>query len=1424
MSTVEAERLIVEGLLERLTNASDPVPITTEVAESSRQNDLLESRYFILCLLLTCLEWWYSEQHKEKNNAEKEYMLQDDVVIEIIATVMPYFKQPPKFAAAFNRPSMDKTIRMVRNKRSTVALEWFYEVYACPFYSQHCHAGEHILCTRSYIISSKIIHRLSQVVWPFLFSRIQTALMLLTNKTASSGNIGTLEERDILGEVLLLGSCKLDAKRLSKVIQVFNEVLPAIHENLQVSVSVVAYHAIWEWIDAYSDEFVDLSIIKKREIMWPFLTSLILLCPDMLAVSLQTTDLSNTSDRRDTTNSSESSCYFAFTDFLMTMQNLKSRWVHGRVDFSMISALDVCRAAAYLHKRTETRIIHQIILKVKPDLRDQLFNLDGGLLPDFTTVSINDQGSTVLIDRYGLMIECFSTLYHLNPHYITHDLFPLCLSDESPVYYKVTLLRGIHESSKYIEELGVFREEDRQWTPGSAYFYSIVCKPLRALFLNCMAAVDIDVSVGSGADIPTTDIHPSIVAASSSSSSSSDTKGAIDSAAGTATTGDDQDGTTHSRSLLAAVTQCLRLPSADVVHQATECLRKLHTIEYVPYWGSGGPSTMMENYWSVSSYGTLTFAKIMLDIPLEQADTMNTLLSVLQIIMKERITFLTSMDQEQVLEGWNPSDYLQATIGLEVALLVLLCSSDQDVLDRTFECFGLLCVEIKHLFCSNDDGDNDKVKQGDRRRTSAARLLIENYPIYKALSELPANNALASRKVYQRRIWSLLRMMPHDAPGHLVAWKEVYKRWKLMHLVIRSPWEGVPAMFPLNSVQGLSGTMNTADTGIGTGGGHGSGSMSANGNGGGIGAHLPVHSLKLIDHPYQNVTTSQGWSQQFSKYTEWNNFACFLASLSGACSSQRQEVGSPLSSPSQSTNQAEGFIKDMISLLSSHDIFIRERSKDVLSTELARGMRPVFLKQLCQAVSRGMTPTSSAQYVLLIEQTIVILTTITENLSNEPEVVDTDMFLTFYEIIDHCATFLLCMTGSSSITENTVRLRLQFARLCEVIMQKNSYRSINTLHGKYKVRTKLLEIIIEWTTSFGTYLKNGLEASRKEGGVAERSRTRPSYSVNNPQQRDGNINYELEHTCIRAMTLLLYGLPLQPAYFDVTQNFAQLADQGPDYLRLQVFTRYYGYFVHLLLHVAVSVEDPETILASVTNRNEPAIPATASLGYLFTPHTVKRCIEKPIQTKEFAYLIQNQVVHGLANLIAANIDLGLRVSLPLLYNPITVVRVGMLEALANAFYQKPNFKIVTDETNKFSIAILLCTSCPASKIDAVANGTLCCLGARRKITPFLRVIIAKEVDETENDSQLFRRTTVTTHILSSMAKRFGAEYIKEILMPVFRLLATKCLPEGTSYEVNPDRANPDENIEENRNNVMALTDMLLTAICDSASKAPPQVS
>lgn len=158
----------------------------------------------------------------------------------------------------------------------------------------------------------------------------------------------------------------------------------------------------------------------------------------------------------------------------------------GHLDIGIVCTLDICKAAGMLHGRCETRILHQIAMKGKSELRAKLFNLENPILADFYSLAGDGQGANIYIDVHFLLVDCFITLFLLNPRYTIYDLFPVCVHEEAPLIYKSSLVRSLRFITDFYAEFPSDTPNE-VWKPGSPFFYNLVCTPLRKLFLACTA-------------------------------------------------------------------------------------------------------------------------------------------------------------------------------------------------------------------------------------------------------------------------------------------------------------------------------------------------------------------------------------------------------------------------------------------------------------------------------------------------------------------------------------------------------------------------------------------------------------------------------------------------------------------------------------------------------------------------------------------------------------------------------------------------------------------------------------------------------------------------------------------------------------------------------------------------------------------------
>jgi hypothetical protein len=135
------------------------------------------------------------------------------------------------------------------------------------------------------------------------------------------------------------------------------------------------------------------------------------------------------------------------------------------------------------------------------------------------------------------------------------------------------------------------------------------------------------------------------------------------------------------------------------------------------------------------------------------------------------------------------------------------------------------------------------------------------------------------------------------------------------------------------------------------------------------------------------------------------------------------------------------------------------------------------------------------------------------------------------------------------------------------------------------------------------------------------------------------------------------------------------------------------------------------------------------------------------------------------------------------------------------------------------IALSLCDVCPASDIEDAANALLACFSSRGKALVLLKAVIQKEVQNTDSETELLRRTSIATRLLSVFAKQNGADYVRSVLQPVFTKLA-ELPPEQRTFELDSSKVGSGEDVSRNKQNVVSATELFLNAICASANEAP----
>lgn len=363
------------------------------------------------------------------------------------------------------------------------------------------------------------------------------------------------------------------------------------------------------------------------------------------------------------------------------------------------------------------------------------------------------------------------------------------------------------------------------------------------------------------------------------------------------------------------------------------------------------------------------------------------------------------------------------------------------------------------------------------------------------------------------------------------------------------------------------------------------------------------------------------------------------------------------------------------------------------------------------------------------------------------------------------------------MTVHAIHIKTKLCQLVEVMMKR---RDDLAFRQEMKFRNKLVEYLTDWV--MGT-----------------------SHQIAPPSSGDVTIiTRDLDQACMEAVAALLRGLPLQPEESDR----GDLMDA-----KSALFLKYFTLFMNLLsdcVDTAEADKDP-------TNPPLPPRPRMAA-GKLRT--------------------LRNATIQAMSNLLSANIDSGLMHSIDLGYNPDLQTRAAFMEVLTQILQQGTEFDTLAEtvladrfeqlvqlvtmisDKGELPIAMALANVVTTLQMDELARVLVTLFDAKHLLSPLLWNMFYREVEVSDCMQTLFRGNSLGSKIMAFCFKIYGSSYLQNLLEPLIRPLLDE---HSASFEVDPARLEPQEDIEQNRRNLIALTQKVFDAIIESAERFPPQL-
>jgi len=468
---------------------------------------------------------------------------------------------------------------------------------------------------------------------------------------------------------------------------------------------------------------------KKRALLWPLQTSLVLLLPEVFVLASMLGEANRSINAKRVL-------------FLETLR--KSLRLPRSSDIAATCLVTICRAASHFAMDSDSAVL-SFALDVQNEMREEIFK--------------RHHQEETMIDR-DVMIKAFVSLCHLSKDQVVENLVPRCLDKSSPISFKISVFAGT----------AIIAAQDK--TEEFAELYRAIAPDIRE-YLHAIGAARKNgppngVSKkpeGQSTEIASVEllyqilellkIRPYLLYEGAPKNS-------------------DESGAFFEKTL-SSILNCITDDDTFVRTLSAEFARRLisrdaNSIDDRARQSSKTQTELQIESWKGASAILVTFSRKLLDFDLSDP-ALKVMLGLVRDYMETRLQFLRNM-KILVEAGADVAERQIAGISLEVSFLVLLCSSDLDICSLTTSAIGILCEEGRLT---------ENLEDLERSGLS----VMKNYAVYSELSSQTFR--LTGPVAFQKRLRKLLGRMSKPTAGILTAWEAVFTKWKALCKVVVQP-------------------------------------------------------------------------------------------------------------------------------------------------------------------------------------------------------------------------------------------------------------------------------------------------------------------------------------------------------------------------------------------------------------------------------------------------------------------------------------------------------------------------------------------------------------------------------------------------------------------------------------------------------------
>lgn len=489
----------------------------------------------------------------------------------------------------------------------------------------------------------------------------------------------------------------------------------------------------------------------------------------------------------------------------------------------------------------------------------------------------------------------------------------------------------------------------------------------------------------------------------------------------------------------------------------------------------------------------------------------------------------------------------------------------------------------------------------------------------------------------------------------------------------------------------------------------------------------------------------------------FRHFTGFLVSTSG-CFLQKEFSSDDPEQKLKLQEYISEFFDKCTNLLTSNDLVIRVIIKDALSMESHSAVfHLICVKLMSIAGSYSDKKIANEESILFMEQVLAILATMV-GLKNDGAFV-------LASLLPEVCGFIIDFINLVKNVPDNLRLKLRFCKLGTAL---ESDKECVGLQGAYKLRNFFAKASAEWLELAVFFDEN----TNQDSSPHSQPFSLDSLISSNKDSENAYLNIDLATECSKCLSL-------------------QLED--------------------LLLEIPDGTKDKD-----IRKNKDLAFANYLSLFYrILQKYTSSELTSKLTKSKYKVNLITDNVLKSISNILQHDTDIGMQFVLPLGYHDNPKIRAIFLNVFANMLAarklskSKEEFpdKLLSNLSELYEICGITAEVAPLNEHNILATSLFKFFGYTRKLDKLFRTLLDREIDHVSRSSDIFRRNSTLTKLLSNFAKDYGLDYLSETLRPFIQELdSNKVIFEVEKCDLG------DEDAELFMNYLRKLVDVILSSI------------